>query len=389
MIFCLFLLFPFLACVWAFTHMKHKWSKMIIILFWGVIGFTRHLVASEDATVTNYALMDFANFDYNQFLLYRFASGWKESLNFLYWNIMFLLSKLQYTAVIWSFILMTSCWVMIYCYRLQLLNANLSYQKNNEKYILTFLLLFFLFLPLSSYGTKFYCAAFFFMVGIYTLTYKEKKVGIIIAFLSCLCHYTFIYLIALSAVAYFTRNKSLPLKILILLTFVLLGFIAAPLALESDAIYSKVEVYTDMEATSARYESKAGWIMLDRYLIAVYPILFLFYVHFKKIVNQKSDSVYYFLIVYIIGLIPLIFTYDALDRFSRIFSFMTILFVIKLLNTTRLQPMILKIGIAVYSYHSLVALYLRKTDWDFSILYDNLISILLSSDLMTTVIQNT
>ena len=346
-------------------------------------------MASEDATVTNLAIMDFANFDYQQFILYQFSGGWKESINFLYWNIMFILSKLQYTAVIWSVILMVSCWVMLYCYRLQTYNGNPLYQKKNKTYIIVFLILFFLFLPLSSYGVKFYSAAFFFMTGIYVLMYKGKKVGIIVVLLSCLCHYTFIYLIALGAVAYFTRNKSLPLKIAILLIFILLGFIVAPLALESDTIYSKVETYTDLQATSARYASKAGWILLDRYLIAVYSILFLLYVHFRKIVNQKSDGVYYFLIIYIVGMIPLIFTYDALDRFSRLFSFMTILFIVKLLNTTKLQSGILNIGIFVYSYHSLVSLYLRKTDWDFSVLYDNFLSILLRSDLVTTIIQNT
>ena len=93
-----------------------------------------------------------------------------------------------------------------------------------------------------------------------------------------------------------------------------------------------------------------------------------------------------FLYLFAIGMLPLLSFYDALDRFSRVFAYMTLFFIIRLIWTNeKVSRFFLNISISIFSYHALTMLYLRNSDWDFVAIFNSPIITLLNTSLTTIV----
>lgn len=381
----LFLFCPLLALILAVRKPQDSMSKCTIILFWGIIGFTRTLIYSEDAADQNMYMELYSQMNYNQFVEDRFIGIWTEDLNVLHWYVMYLLSQIGYTAVAWAIIMMCFTIIILKCFFLQKEFDVMPYNLENGRYLPIFLLLLLFFLPISSYGVKFWTAMLLFFWGSYTFLYMDNKKGILLVILSCLFHYTFVYPISIALYFFCTKDKAMWIKVCIF--FVLLGVVYTlmPYVSTSEVLSRKIEGYSD-ENRGEYFSSKALWIIGERFITVIFSIIAILYLKTQNILNEKSKEMLNFLYLFAIGMLPLLSFYDAFDRFSRVFVYMTLFFIIRLIWTNEKVPrFFINISIGIFSYHALVMLYLRNSDWDFIALINNPIITLLNTSLTTIV----
>ena len=370
-----FFICPFLSFLLACKNPLTKFNQWIIVLYFGLVGYSRKLSESGDAWTWTDVMVSFSDYDYKAVLNY-----YDSIYNIAYMICLYLLSYIKYTAIIWSLIFMLTIKLFIYIYELQFKKSNLKINKafTNRNYI--FFIFYIFFIPMTSYGVKFWVALDIFLLGYYIYVYKESIIGIVILTSSFLFHYSFAYLIILFFIWYLFSRKS---KYLWLLIFILPILFNLPISFKDDFIESKYESYS----SGSLIENRAFWIQIDKFLSALFSIVSVITIMFyRKHLNKIEKDILYFLVVFAVGLIPLIPTLDGLDRFSKVFTFMVLIFFAKLIKENKMKLNILfYLSLPVLSYHLFVNYFMRKGEWDIDIFYNTIVHFL-TGNLMTPVI---
>lgn len=372
----IFLLIPFLAFLNACRNPQNKYNRWIIVAYFGVLGFSRKLNELGDAKTWTDMMISFSG----QGLKAVMFSIYESYYNIGYILIIYLLSHIKYTAVIWSIIYMLTASLSLFIYDSVCIKS-IVIKNGRQNFNKIILFLFFLFfIPMTSFGVKFWVAMDFFLLGYYLYICKEKKWGMLILLTSALFHYTFAYLIIVFFAWYMINRKPLYIALMI----VILPFLYYFSSSFSDAfIESKYEAY----ASGSLIEQRAWWFQLDKYLTASFSLFILLWLTFQRkyLKNNIDKSMYSFLVIFAFSLIPLIPTMDGLDRFSRVFSFMSLIFFARLniegINKTR---ELFIFSIPIYAYHILTLYVMRKGEWDLDIFYNTLYQFL-SGGLMTQI----
>ena len=379
---------PILALLIAVRKPQSQVSQYVIVLFWGIVGLTRTLIFSEDAARQNMYMEMYSHMNYSKFIEDRFLGAWTEDFNILHWHVLYFLSKIGYTAIAWAIIMMCFTTIIIKCFLLQKESDVRMDNLTNRKYIPFFFLLSLFFLPISSYGVKFWTAMLFFLWGIYVYLYKENAKGILLLLLSSSFHYTFIYAILVFLYFFLTRNRSIWIKIVFLIGLMGMVYMLMPHISDSEFLREKVEDYSDNIKRGEYFSSKALWIIGERYILGIFSAVSILYFRRKNISDKKSREMLHLMFLFMIGLVPLFSYYDALDRFSRVLAYMTLLFIVRILWTNEMiSRFYLNVSVVVFLYHAITMLYLRNYDWDFVALINNPIITVINTS-MTTILKH-
>lgn len=353
---------PFLAFLYSVRKPLVRVCQYGIVFFFFILGYHRKLWYSGDANTWTEAIMDFNRYGLTS-LEDRILSY--QGFNIGYLSFLYLLSRIDYTAIIWAVVFSLTAIAFLFFYRMQIVN------QRSIKLEIYDILLFFLFLeyiPFNSYGVKFWVALMVFVLGFCLSLSNARTLGGFLVLISASFHYAMAYLVFLYMISYFTYGKNLVRKILILaIVFILLVTLSR--YLEIAFLEEKVNAYSG----GSLVENKAMWIIVDRFLTTIISSLFVFYTCFISIKERETAFFRYFLFVFVLGLIPLVNTLDGLDRYSRAFSFMTLLFIIRVRFCKVFIPHYFRYGIlAIFSWHLVVNYLLRKGELDFDVFYQNL-----------------
>lgn len=378
----LFFLCPFISFMFALKDPISKYNKMIIVTFFGLLGFIRKLSETGDANSWTNKILLFVDYgiEGGLFFLNEFI------YNFGYISFLYLVSFFKYTAIIWCIIFVLTGIILLYIYQLQLPNDKNIRSLSIRGYIL--FVFYISFIPFTSFGVKFWVALNIFLIGFYCYVNRNNKKGFFILVSSAFFHFTFVYPIFLFTIFYVIRNKIYRKPYFV----ILIGLLSFPLVylcfwyLTSEYVGERYDAYS----SGSLVEQRALWIQMDRIITSVFSLLALFWIlRMKKKTNSESNkSTQLFLSIFAIGLIPLFTTLDGLDRFSRVFSYMVLIFLLKL-NIERVKHLHLLhlLSIPVFVYHMLVNFFMRKNELDIDVFWRD-ITYFLSGDLMTKIIIN-
>lgn len=378
----LLIIWPFLSFLLALKNPLGKYNRIIFLIYFGLTGFIRKLLETGDANAWTNTIIAFSSYGKKGFIYF----GDESLFNPGYFTFLYLLSYLKYTAIIWSFIFVLTGIALLYIFHLQFSELRLRSCRIRSKEELCLFVFFICFIPFTSFGVKFWVALNIFLIGFYLYMNKSKARGLLILISSALFHFAFSYMIMLFVIYFFIEKKlyKRPLYLFLLIcisipvSYYILSYIA------SDYIEYRYEAYS----SGSLVEQRALWIQFDRFFMASfsYVALVVLFVKRRFISTQSSRSTLLFLFVLSIGLIPLMSTLDGLDRYSRVFSYMMLIFLLKLsIEKTNHINSLFFLSLPVFSYHMLVNFFMRKGELDIDIFFRD-ISYFISGNLMSTVI---
>lgn len=380
----LLLICPFVSFLLTLKNPLGKYNKFLFLIYFGLTGFIRKLLDTGDANSWTNVILSFVTYGKKSFIYF----GDEFLFNPGYFSFLYMLSYFRYTAIIWSVIFVLTGIILLYIFRLQFPDTKCSSCRIYSSKVLCLFVFYISFIPFNSFGVKFWVALNIFLIGFYLYINKGKKRGLLILISSLLFHFAFSYMILLFVFHYFIERelykKPHYLLLLICVSMPISYYILTYIS--SDYIEYKFEAY----ASGSLVEQRAMWIQFDRFLTASfsYIALIVLFVKRKYIPTQSSKSLLLFLFILSIGLIPLMSTLDGLDRYSRVFSYMMLIFLLKLfIEKMRHINSLFYLSIPVFSYHMLVNFFMRKGELDIGIFFRD-ISYFISGNLMSTVINS-
>lgn len=361
----LFIISPFLSFILALREPLKRNNQIFIVLFFAVLGYYRMLERTGDAAFWTYRMLWMQTGGVESFIRLVKKYSYFNSGYFLF---LYLFSHIKYTAVIWSLIFSLTAINFLYIYEMHV--RTVTHGRTS------FLgaCLFFLFLgniSFISFGIKFWLAFLLFVTGYSLVTLKDKKMaGNALIITSFFFHYSLAYLIIIYYATVFltnknTNNKAIKiLPVLLALVVLYVGFKYNNIAF----LIKKLNHYSNKSMIG----HMSAWIIADRVLITLASILTIAYTYVVGVKDKRNRQLRNFLLYFAIALIPLSMFLDGLDRYSRAFSFMTLLFIIRLEACKQRLPLLLKTIILVtFSWHVVVNFILRRGEVGFEIFYQS------------------
>lgn len=378
----LFIIWPFAAFVSAFFHLRDRYSNIFIPLFFALVGYSRKLGVTSDAYHWMQVMLDYKWYGISDFLGYLFDTTTLNFYSFTYHIYLYISAILfEHTASFWAATFFLYSFVMLLIYRLITKRTNCLDSRKTA--ILG--LLFFLFFPFSSFGVRFWVAAIVFIYGFYQKMLYDRKLGLFLIVLSATFHYTFIFLVGVYFFAYYNKRMSKSHFIVFALFVIFMGF-----GLYMSGFFDfmnvfdqKIEGYTNTENRGEYFSSKSFFILFDRFACPICSLLLLLYLNKKTsgISDVQLINIRHFLIFSALSLLLFLGTYDALDRFSRVFSFSVLTFWVYLTNKGIKTNLFVTLcaGMA-YFYHIMVNFVITRSWVDYDVLFSSVFSILSKPD---------
>ena len=359
----LFLLSPF----WAFllsVRKHYMWYGQIgIVVFFALLGYHRKLEMASDAAHWTKVIIDFKQYGVDYFE--SFISGY-GGFNIDYFLFLYAFSSIKYTAVIWSIIFALTAISLLLLYRMQFSSV---YFVKQDTYDVALFFFFLEFIPFNSYGVKFWVALLVFLFGYFLILKNSKFFGYLLIFNSLLFHYSLFYAVSLFFLSKYSFKRNFVIKIVVLLSFFVLFYVASGY-FSFAFLDEKLDLYLN---NINRFETKSLWIMMERYLSASMAFIAVL-ASTKKHLDDRLAFYRYFLFIFALGLLPLLNVLDGFERYSRMFSLMTLLYLIRLSANKIKISLIARIGVVIiFSWHILVNFVLRKGEIGFSVFYQNIL----------------
>ena len=376
----LFIIWPFGAFISALFHIKDRYSNIFMYAFFALIGYSRKLNISDDAYHWMRQMLDYKSYELPEFLNYLFDITSLNFYSFSYHIYLYICSVLfDHTAYYWAANFFLFSLVILLIFRL----ITGDRLKENVLFItfLGFLMLFFF--PFSSFGVRFWIAALVFVTGFYLKTLRNKKIGTFFIILSVTFHYTFIFY---AAVYFFVSNTKNLAKIQIMAYAIAMFAIGTVLYVSGvfdflNVFDDKVEGYSDTANRGEYFSSKSFFILFDRFAYTIASLLLLLHLHKVTAATNDSKILYIkrFLFFCVLSLLLLLGFYDALDRFSRVFSFMVLTFWIYLNNKGfKTNAFVTLFAGTAYLYHIMVNFVLTRSWVDLDVFMNSCFEILSS-----------
>lgn len=364
----LFLTIPVCSFFVSLCKSTERYSNIIIVLFWGVLGYTRKLSISTDSAYWTNKMLSYANYGLSDFWREVTDSTSQDSLNILYYFLLYVYAHISTsTSFFWA------CWFMFSAYLLlKIYRINFDSVKSIGLKEISLFACFLLFIPFSSYGVRFWLSAFLFVYGFFLYNSGYVKKGLFFIFLTPFFHFTFVVMLFMFILWRTTFSMPNIKKIICIVLFLFIAYIVFyyyNLSSFSSAVENKWSYYSDQESRSEYFWAKSWFIILDKFLYIFYAFIFVYYMALKKILSTEYKRMGYFLILLSVTCLVMFNFYDAFDRFTRIFSFMTLCYLIKIVANYRVKGGLIYFGILIYSYHVLVNFLLIRFWLDWKALY--------------------
>ncbi len=327
----IFVIWPFGAFILSLLTFNLKISRIIFVLFWGIWGYSRNLIWGHDSTDWTLEFVSFSNLEFNEFITSHILTLGIDSTDFLISLLSFSISRItQNTAMFWFIHGLLFSYLYVKCYP-----TLLKDQYHKKLGLFALFIIFFLFIPRTAYGVRFWYAALIYIYSIIKIIlYNEKKYRILL-FLAPLIHFSFIILV-FSYIYYDLTNKNKKIFLTIWFTlaicFNLIGFSNLIGFVENFPIFGrKIESYGNIQSRGEYFAEKSIFFMLDKYLYTFYSVFIVLLFRIKSnlttlSINEQLRKFNYFLMIFLGTLIFLSDFLDALDRFSIIFTLLTILY---------------------------------------------------------------
>lgn len=365
----LFIVWPLGSLALSIITINNRFSRIIFVLFWGLWGYSRVLPIGHDSASWTMEFLQYSTVSFNDFVENKVRSIGIESTDFLYSGFLFFLNKISNDIAIFWFI---NAAFFSYIY-IRVLSESFKYIKTRqtpyEFYILLFIFLFFI--PLPAYGVRYYYAALLLLLGLVQVILNKKSLFKIVIFITPLIHFSFI--IPIVAYIYYELTKRKPSKyiwflfIIVIITSLVVGMTSLAGIFEGlDVVEKKIEGYGDIGNRSEYYTSKSLFLIVDKFLYTAYSVFVLLIVRYKYnrkelFLTNELKSFNNYLIILGISLLFFINFLDVLDRFTIIFSLITILYfcIVYLINYQRKKILVNKMmiyGVVFWGFHIIVNL---------------------------------
>ena len=212
---------------------------------------------------------------------------------------------------------------------------------------------------------------------------EGNKIGLLFIITSLLFHYAFTFIVFVFLLYYINNKGSLAQKIVLYCLFALLLYLSYNFFLNS-FVASKYELYSENSFIGQR----ALWVQLNRFFMTLFSVTACIYIyHIGRKEKKKVIIVSLrFLLLFALCLIPLIPTADGFDRFSRVFSFMFLISLIRFsFNHINIKNVFL-ISYIAFGLNLLFNILLNRGELDMHVFYEN-IFYYFSGNLMTVFIH--
>ena len=372
------LIWPFVAFVSSIFHPKDRFSNFVIPIFFALIGFSRKLVISDDAAFWTEKMISYQFYTLSDFFNEVFDVSRAEYLNVGYYFYLYLFAKVfDHTAPFWAMNFFLYALILLFLYRL--LNHNCC-ARSIHFFDIIFCYLFFFFFPFSSFGVRFWIAAILFIYGFYLLNISSSKSGYLLMCSSILFHFSFVFLLFVYLFSVLVNQSNIKKTLLYSVIFFLLFNVVYNFVFSGSlsAFDAKMEYYSNISDRGNYFSEKSFYVLLDRFLSPIFSFIILLYLY--RIIPKEFARLFKilkFLLLFSFSLLMLLNFYDALDRFSRVFSFMVLSFFIYVKSIgIKCDNRIVATVTSIYFYHTLVNLLLTRSWLDFGVVNSSLFSIL-------------
>lgn len=356
----LFIIAPFLTFVLALSKPLKRNNQFFIVLFFAVFGYYRMLAESSDAAYWTHFILRIQEDGINV-LITQINKYFNFNIGYLLF--LYLFSYINYTAIIWSIIFALTAINFLFIYEMTVRAVT----HGRTSFLAAFL--FFLlidYIPFNSFGVKFWLAFILFVTGFSLSVFRDnKKAGNVLIISSFFFHFSLSYLVILYYLFSFFSVKNTQIKLLGILLSLVVVYIVYQYA-DFGFLEDKYINYQNR----SKIEHRSTWIIADRFFTTIVSILTILYSYTIKIKDKQNKNIRNFLLIFAIALLPLFNSLDGLDRYSRAFSFMGLLYVIRLeACKQRLPNFLTSIILLTFSWHVVVNFLLRKREVGFEIFY--------------------
>lgn len=377
----LFLIWPFGGFILSLFTFPNRFSKLTIVLFWSIWGFTRILPYGHDSTAWTLEFIRYENISFLEFVSTKIRVLGIESTDFLYSLFLFLIRKLTAsTALLWFILSGVFTYLYVKCYNIVL--------KKQQKFSIGQLILFFLFIffiPKTAYGVRFWFATLILIYSITQIIINKNNRYLYLLFIIPLIHFSFIIpLFSFIFYRFSRKNKRSLLYLLFAIFFINILLIYTPLSrlfMDYDIINYKIEGYGNIDNRQNYYDSKSSFLIIDKFMYSIFSLYIILFMRKRDYLFQNNiflKNYSYFLIVFFISILSMINFLDILDRFTIVFTLMAIIF-ISLIYTINYQlkrnriilNKLIFAGIIFWGFHLIVNFLRSNTIINNSIYYSN------------------
>ncbi|MEI7707626.1 MAG: EpsG family protein [Chlorobium sp.] len=324
----LFIVWPFLSFINSVKQFKYLHSKILILLFLGLYGYTYIFIEGTDSISYAKSFINMSSTDITGFFssIKSFQSEDSGSLDFVIPIIAFILSRFTdnpyilyaILSIIFGFYLILSVNIIFY-----------FYNKNKSKNSLFFLLSFLTILPISNInGIRFWLATYIFFYASYFCVYLKKYNYILLSFFSAFIHFSYFPLNLLLLLFLIIGEKNIFYYFLLLLSFLFPEFIFNNinkiLSYFSLGISSHVSSYVNDDYVQYVKESKnslrfelqfIGYALYWYFIIAT-----IYYLRLARNIKQsKSLRRLYSFIIFLLSFVNFFSVIPSGGRFKILF----------------------------------------------------------------------
>lgn len=358
----IFCVWPFGASIISLVTFKNKYSQIIFMLFWALWGYSRILIWGHDATAWTREFFSYDFVTLSEFTTAKVRALGAESTDFLYSFFLFLMRKItDSSAILWA----TLSGLFTYLY----IKAYYPLLKYDNKSIGDFiiLILFLFFIPKTAFGVRFWFSALFFLISIVRIILYNDKRYIYLLPVTILIHFSFLLPVLAYGYYHFTRNNH---KMSFLILFILLLMMVFAFEYTSlsnlfedySAFQSKVEGYGDISDRGDYFGSKSRFLVIDKFMYTLYSVFVLIYIIRNRHIignNVLLLNLSRYLLIFFVLLLSLFRFLDVLDRFTIVFTLLTILYFAYVYKFAKKQYLIqvnrlLYGGMIFWGFHLLV-----------------------------------
>jgi hypothetical protein len=289
-----FILWPFLGFLIALSNYNQKTSKIVVLAFFALYGFT--IVRETGGGDLNANYMRFCNYltEPDSFFFTLINGLFKEdgTMDLIQKFIVFFVSRFTSNVQI-LFLVYSIIFGYFYLKGVDLLHSFHSQKKSFNSWLM--LLIFILIIPITNIGNfRFFSAVWIFFIGAYqVVVYKDNRC-IIFALCSVLMHFGLIAAnIILIIYVFFGNNNKLYL-LLIVLSFLIPEF-AGDLILQlsnklGGGFEDKASDYLNIDYIENSSSQNLKWFLTLRPKLLLYYVYFMYVISYYFWSNQKNET---------------------------------------------------------------------------------------------------
>lgn len=323
----LFLLWPFMGFLLALRNFHQKSSRVVVLMFFVVYGFT---IVSDRIGSDLYANLNTFKlyvFEPDSFLITLLTGLFQENgtLDIIQKLIVFFVSRLtddaRYLFAVYALIL-----GFVYLKGTTLLYKSYLNNKNPNSWIMLFFMT--LIVPITSIGNfRFFSAIWIFFIGAYLVIYSKKYIYLLLCFVSVLMHFGLLAANLLLIAYLLIGNRKYIYLVFLIISFLVSQFAGDYILQLASGLGGNFELkanaYLNEDYIEALQQREYAWFMtlLPKLILYFIYIMFAFsYYLWPKVRNEGANNLFFF------SLVLLIFTNFVIDvpslgkRYAMIFE---------------------------------------------------------------------